>query len=84
MVRAKFRVTQVRRIQACNPDGSYPQASEEVELSAVYGGTNAQWSKWTPSGQLKMTINNPDAQGKLKPNQCYYLDFTEAPEADEV
>lgn len=84
MVRAKFRCTKVQRIQSCQPDGTCPQASEEVELSAVYGGTNATWAKWTPSGQIRMTINNPDAQGKFKPKQCYYLDFTEAPETDEA
>lgn len=44
--------------------------SERLELSAVHGdkGTvNAQWSKWTPSGQLGLTVNNPEAFGRVKP-----------------
>jgi len=82
-IRAKFRCTQVKRIQSCNPDGTYPQVSEEVQLLAVYGDVNAKWAKWTPSGSITMLINNPDTQGKFKPEQCYYLDFIEAPETDE-
>ena len=82
-IRAKFRCTKVQRIQTCNPDGTYLQMSEEIELTAVYGGTNEAWSKWTPSGQLRMTINNPNTQGKITPEKCYYIDLIEAPEKDD-
>jgi hypothetical protein len=80
--RAKFRCTKVQQVSTCSADGIYADKQEEVVLSAVCGKTNEQWSKWTPSGTLTMTINNPDAQGKFKPTQCYYLDITEAPEKD--
>jgi hypothetical protein len=34
------------------------------------------FAKWTPSGELKMTITNPNLFGKLVEGQKYYLDFT--------
>lgn len=76
-MRAKFLVTKV------SPVGD--SGTEEVQLSAVYGGeTNAednQFSAATPSGNLNMHISNPGAIGVLKPGQKYYLDFTLAEEA---
>ena len=55
---------------------------EEVFLWAVWGGsTNAednQFSAATPSGELKMTISNPNAFGFFKPEGKYYLDITVA------
>lgn len=74
MLRAKFMVVHVTK----HSDGS-----EGVELSAANGRkdtANAQWSKWTPSGRLTMTINNPDAQGRLVPGKYYFLDISEAAE----
>lgn len=73
-IRAKFRVSHV--IQ-------YADGSEAVELTAANGRAdtaNAQWSKWTPSGKLTMTINNPGAQGQLKPGNYYMLTLSEAAE----
>lgn len=47
--------------------------SEKLQLHVVTGGggnaVNAQWSKWTPSGQLTLNVSNPDAFGKVKPGQ---------------
>ena len=71
MLRAKFRCNAIT-----NRD-----ASQEVVLNPVYGadGTdNGQWSKWTPNGELKMTITNEKAFNTLEVGKEYYLDFTEA------
>jgi hypothetical protein len=67
MLRAKFFVESVTSMKD----------SEVVELRPVYGDTpeNKSWSKWTPSGKLSMTINNPAAMGVLKPGQEYWLDL---------
>lgn len=48
---------------------STPVTLEVVRLNCVYtkDGANAQWSKWTPSGSLTLSISNPDAMGTLKP-----------------
>lgn len=53
--------------------------SEEITLSAVTsdkeGAVNKQWSKWTPYGQLKFTVNNSAVFGRLLPGQFYYVDL---------
>jgi hypothetical protein len=36
------------------------------------------FARWSPSGELKLTITNPDLFGTLAPGQTYYLDFTKA------
>lgn len=73
-VRAKFKCRQVTR----NESGY-----DEVKLSAVTGADgaddpNASWSKYTPIGELSMTITNPDAVGQFEPGVEYYLDITKA------
>ena len=75
MIRAKFRCDLV----------SKTAYYESVELCAVgpnngevLNSENASFAKATPNGSLKMTIDNPDAQGFFKPGKSYYLDFTEA------
>lgn len=53
--------------------------SEQINLGAVYDeeGPNKVWAASTPSGDLKMTIDNPGAQGYFKPGSSYYLDISE-------
>lgn len=71
-VRAKFK---------CNSITIFEDDSREYSFSAVYGAdgsANAQWSKWTPNGSLKMTINNPACFDKFEVGQEYYIDFTPA------
>jgi hypothetical protein len=68
-----MRVTEVAHIKDSN--GNTEQ--ERVQLNAVYGDTeeNKQWSKWTPSASFVITINNPDAIGKLSSGHEYFVDF---------
>lgn len=73
-VRAKFRVHSVL---------DFGQ-SKEVTMSAVYEGPlgeneeNKRFTKASPSGSLKMTIDNPYAYEQFAPGQEWYLDFTPA------
>jgi len=68
--RAKFK---------CNSVTNYGE-SEMIELQGVTGneGENKDFNKYTPYGELKMSIDNPDARGFFIPNKEYYLDFTPA------
>jgi hypothetical protein len=76
-MRAKFRVFKVE---------SYDENSEILSFSAVgavkYGeaGENEDndFARWTPSGELKMGVTNPDLLGTIKVGEKYYLDFTKA------
>ncbi len=72
-VRAKFKVVSVKHLE---------NDQSQVELAAIHGADNRQWSKWTPSGNLTMSITNPEATAQFKPGSCVFLDFSEAPEKE--
>lgn len=75
-VRAKFFVSDVN-VYSINP----PQ--RQITLKPVYSTDPAHENKtfWdaTPSGELKMTINNAVAAEFFQPGTEYYIDFSEAP-----
>lgn len=76
VLRLKMTVGTVKHVS--NQDGEKYQ--EELTFGAVYsnkeGSANQQWSKWTPSANLSMTISNPQAFGKLLPGQFVFVDIT--------
>ncbi len=57
--------------------------SEITEFNCVYGGsTNAEdntFSKATPSGSMKLQIDNPSAQGVIQVGDYVYVDITAIP-----
>jgi hypothetical protein len=75
VLRLKCMVNTVKTVHG-NEGEPYQQ---ELALSAVYsnaeGSANAQWSKWTPSASLNMTVSNTAAFNKLKPGQFVYVDL---------
>lgn len=84
-VRAKMRVTGLSESAAIAPgsDETNPFGRMvTVTLQPVYGGKedgkNAEWSKWTPSGEVKLTITNPLAFEQFKIGRAYFVDFTPA------
>jgi len=79
MVRAKFRVTSIEKRAAYN--SSVPD-TDHVKMSPVTDEANKTWSKWTPGGSLEMQINNPAALDQFKVGATYFVDFTEAPQAE--
>lgn len=36
------------------------------------------YARWSPSGELSLTVANPALWGKFKPDDKFYLDFTAA------
>lgn len=71
MIRAKLHVSQVILTD-------YGQ--EQAELHAVCSNTpeDNSFAKATPAATMKITIDNPAAQGFLRPGHDYYVDFTPA------
>lgn len=70
-VRAKFKV------QCITDWGSLKQ----IKLQAVFAGEipeNQRYHKYTPSGELSITIDNPSASDQFKVGEEFYLDFTNA------
>ena len=78
MVRCKVRVTSVTDTSS----SYYPdqvQESHIVKMSPVSGPENASWSKYTPGGQIELSINNPEAFSQFKVGEFYFVDFSVAP-----
>ncbi len=87
VLRAKIRVGSV--IETVSHDGTNKgeKLNERIIAHAVYSddptSENKQWSKWTPSFHLDMTINNPGAWGKVKIGEEFLVDFILAAETKE-
>ena len=84
MFRAKCRITEVAQTTNVytRPDGTAPIETVRVTLQPVYGAgeddANAQWSKWTPSGQLQLTVTNPVIFPMLVVGRLFFVDFIAA------
>lgn len=50
---------------------------ESVEFKAVTGKGNEQWSRWTPSGSIMMSISADGTRGYFKPGAQYLITFVE-------
>ena len=83
-VRAKFFVKSIQFLYNGNAD---EDQAAIVQMQPVFGNlagnnneedVNSEWSKYTPQGELSMTINNPDAVEAFEVGKAYYLDFTPA------
>jgi hypothetical protein len=76
-MRAKMQVHRVERFQggdkvkmaAVAGNGSYPEDGSDEDNT---------YAKFSPSGELELTIANPALLGKIEPGQKFYLDFTPA------
>lgn len=75
VLRLKMTVNRVATIH----DNEGQPYQQEIALTAVYsnkeGSANAQWSKWTPSASLTMTVSNTAAFNKVQPGQFVYVDL---------
>jgi hypothetical protein len=70
-VRAKFRVV-------CVTDFGF---TKQVKFTAVSDNgipENQRFHKYTPQGQIEMTIDNLPAADQFTPNKEFYIDFTPA------
>lgn len=73
VTRAKFRCTSETRY------GYNSDTAREYRFTAVSDNStpeNERYAKYTPVGQLTITVDNPNVQFEL--NGEYYLDFTPA------
>lgn len=76
MVRAKFVVEKIITHRSHN--------GVEVFLSAVMDNTteeNRRFAKYTPSGELRMVIDNPPAAAFFELGKTCYVDFINAEES---
>lgn len=79
-VRAKFVVLDVKHAPT-QDSGPYAQVTMVPVWEGYRGGVagdNKSWSKYTPSGEIKMSITNPSAIEAFEPGKLYDVDFTPA------
>lgn len=77
-VRAKFYVTEILHSSGMNQKRGQPSSepAATIKLAPAYGTGNEVWSKYTPAGELRMTVTNPAAIDFFALGDAYYLDFT--------
>lgn len=81
-MRAKMVVTEVNRSGFLNGNGF--QKQDRIKCVAVaaksYPADGADedntYAKFSPAGEVTLTIANPDLIGKIEPGQKFYIDFT--------
>jgi len=76
-VRAKMKVMAITPFHSSDPNG----VCAEVRLMPVVNDGNAEnatWSKYTPSGDVRLTITNPAAIDAFELGKSYFVDFTPA------
>lgn len=76
MVRAKMKVMAIQPFHSSDPNG----VCAEVRLFPVFNDSpeNKTWSKYTPTGECRLTITNPEAIDAFEVGKEYFLDFTPA------
>lgn len=80
---AKFQINNVEPISF---DGGKTVAQEKINLMAVSekpfdaegASEDNTFARYTPSGELSITVQNPALLGKFKVGEKYYLEFTKA------
>lgn len=67
-IKAKFNVSSITK----HGNGG---GATVILNAAIDGDENKEWSQFTPSGEIKMVITNPDAEFEFG---FYYLTFEKA------
>ena len=83
VMRAKMQVQSITKY----PTDGTPTTQENLSMSCVAksgaypedgSDEDNSFARWTPSGSLSISIQNPNLFGKFTVGQKFYLDFTEA------
>ena len=72
-VRAKFKVTSIKSFD-------YSEISKEIVLTPQCDESipeDRRFNAATPSGEFRMTVNNPVAIEQLQLGKTFYIDLTE-------
>jgi hypothetical protein len=75
-MRAKFKIDKIESFTN----------GEQLTMAPVYADTygpqgeneDNDFARYTPSGQLTMTVTNPNLINQFKEGDKYYIDFTKA------
>lgn len=75
-MRAKMRVTKVEAHEGGAEVLHFTAVSRSSGYPADGSDEDNTYAKFSPSGELRLTVTNPALSGKIKPGDRYYLDFT--------
>lgn len=78
MMRAKMRVNAVLSGDGYETLEFSAVAKSDAPYPADGSDENNSFARWTPSAQLKMTVQNPALFGKFKAGDTFYVDFSPA------
>lgn len=81
LMRAKMQVSSVKVNEGTPPSETvamFPVTSKPFGPEGE--SEDNTYARYSPSGSLTLTFNNPVLLGKIKVGQKFYLDFTEAAE----
>lgn len=80
-VRAMFYVKEINHRTTSQPG----DVNVEIKMGAAFGTYlkglpegNKDWSKWTPSGELSITVTNPTAIAQFEIGEVYEMTFEKA------
>lgn len=80
-VQAMFYVKEINHRATSQPG----DVNAEIKLAAAFGGYlqglpegNMDWSKYTPQGEVSMTVTNPSAIDQFEIGAVYLLTFEKA------
>lgn len=76
-MRAKMKVVSVEEHDGYE-NLSFSAVSKPEGYPEDGSDENNTFAKWTPTADLKMTVNNPKLFGKIFEGDEYYLDFIKA------
>lgn len=75
-MRAKMQVQSVERFDGSDNVTMFAVTSKPFDAEG--NSEDNTYAKFSPSGELKLTIANPRLLGKIEPGKKFYLDFTPA------
>ncbi len=75
-MRAKFQINKVERFPGQDRITGNAVTSKPFDKDGF--SEDNTYAKFSPSGELTLTIANPALVGKIEPGQKFYLDFTPA------
>lgn len=74
MFRAKIKIDKVHREVGFDTVIASPVTG--TKLGENGRNDDNTFARWTPSGEIKLQINNPDLIGQITPGEEYLVDFT--------
>jgi hypothetical protein len=75
-MRAKVRVTNIESFQGCENLTFQPVGANSYPADGK--NEDNDFARWTPSGEIKLSVTNPDLHGKFEVGKTFYVDFTPA------